>query len=152
MAPIMCRHFRAAKGYTSTFSHSIVRISFHASSAENNRPSSSLRHDPISWIRRFNAGPFRFPFRFILPSSNLRATRGIEYERISTGKQRIPEHCFCSVRLRFIPRVNCSKRELQSQFESNTLKLILKSESRIAPKGVESSIFWSFVIGTCIFY
>lgn len=126
----MCRHFRAAKGYTSTFSHSIVRISFHASSAENNRPSSSLRHDPISWIRRFNAGPFRFPFRFILPSSNLRVTRGIEYERISTGKQRIPEHC--SVRLRFIPRVNCSRRcrELQSQFESNTLKLILKFESR----------------------
>lgn len=69
MVPIMCRHFRAAKGYTSTFSHSIVRISFHASSAENNRPSSSLRHDPISWIRRFNAGPFRFPFRFILPSA-----------------------------------------------------------------------------------
>lgn len=67
----MCRHFRAAKGYTSTFSHSIVRISFHASSAENNRPSSSLRRDPISWIRRFNAGPFRFPFRFILPTSAL---------------------------------------------------------------------------------
>lgn len=122
-------HFRA--GYiirrTSTFSHSIV--SFHASSEKNNRPSSSLPRDPISWM------PQRWPFSFLSflvvhrsSAISLRVAREIEYERISSHPRAL------LVRLRFTSRVN-NLRELQLQFVSRDFEdLFSKFESKTAPR------------------
>lgn len=71
---------------TSTFSHSIV--SFHASSEKNNRPSSSLPRDPISWM------PQRWPFSF--PSSlctgRPQSPFALHEKSNMKGLARIPEH------------------------------------------------------------
>lgn len=125
--------------YTSTFSRSIVRISFHASSEKNNRSSSSLRHDPISWM-----------LALFFCTDRPQPTRRIEYEKIN-------KTCITCAPFDY----DALYRELII-FENynyslwvETLKFIFKSESRLASrgrKGWNDFLEWQFCYCiTCVF-